>query len=68
MGRKALEADHGRARGVRPEGPTPQISLRIGATDLDRLEAEATRRGIDRSLAVRQAIAEWIDHDEAATA
>lgn len=44
------------------------MTLRIGATDLDRLDEAARRRGVGRSLAIREALVAWLDDDEADTA
>ena len=57
--RKPLDEGH--------EGRAPKVTLRIASTDLDRLDEAARRRGVSRSVAVRQALTEWLDQDEAAT-
>jgi hypothetical protein len=49
-------------------GDAPRVTLRIATADLDRLDEAARRRGVGRSVAVRQALTEWLDQDEAATA
>jgi hypothetical protein len=49
-------------------GEAPTIGTRIPRGLLVALDAEATRRGLPRSVAVREALAAWIDRDEAVTA
>jgi predicted transcriptional regulator len=55
--RKPLSADNA--------GEAPRVTLRIAAADLDRLDDAARRRGVDRSVAVRLALADWLDRGEA---
>ena len=49
-------------------GRAPVIGTRLPRPLLAALDAEAPRRGLARSVAVRLALVEWIQHDEAATA
>lgn len=49
-------------------GEAPTIGTRIPRSLLVALDAEAIRRGLPRSVAVREALAAWIDADEAVNA
>jgi metal-responsive CopG/Arc/MetJ family transcriptional regulator len=48
-------------------GEAPMIGVRLVPAELQRLDEVARQRGVNRSSAVRQAIAAWLDDDEAAT-
>jgi hypothetical protein len=49
-------------------GSSPIVGTRLPPHLLAALDAEATRRGLPRAVAVREALAEWIENDEARTA
>ena len=49
-------------------GSAPVVGTRMPRHLLDALNEAATRRGLPRAVAVREALAEWIENDEAATA
>jgi hypothetical protein len=49
-------------------GSAPVVGTRMPRHLLDALNEAATRRGLPRAVAVREALAAWIDADEAATA
>jgi metal-responsive CopG/Arc/MetJ family transcriptional regulator len=49
-------------------GHAPTIGTRMPRHLLAALDAEADRRGLARSVAVREALAAWIDDDQAVSA
>lgn len=46
-------------------GSAPVVGTRVPAHLLDALDDAATRRGLPRSVAVREALAAWITADDA---
>lgn len=51
-----------------PEGNAPRLTTRVPSALRDAATAEAERRGVTLSVAVREALALWLDTDPAAAA
>jgi hypothetical protein len=49
-------------------GVAPTIGIRMPRQLLEALDAEADRRGVPRSVAVREALVAWVGYDEVVSA